>query len=212
MEPLNRPEEGTRIAEARMSFSGNLLIDRQFDDVIAVTGIVNRRIHERGSFVNTLNDYSNAVAREEPFNAAKADTIIRDLYKVRFGESMNETRERLMAREEALFDRENNPAQAERQQAYQSAISAAELVEHGTKMTFHRALSHEAAQLAQELGITHIGAKKLISESYNEIEGQDLHEFGKTLDDKFYRPQIEAEKRQRQASRSPAYSQQPSYS
>lgn len=212
MEPLYRPEEGTRIAEARMSFSGLLLTDRQFDEVIALTGVLHRRIEETGSFKDCLNDYANALARTERFDAVKADTMIRDLYKIRFAETMNETRERLMKREEALFDRKTYAAEHELQKAYQAVMETGQLVEHGTKMTFHRAQAHEATGLARDLGITHTGAKRLMDESFKSIEGADLRVWGKELDERYYRPQIEAEKSQRDANRKQARTQQPSFS
>ncbi len=206
-------DDAKAIAKARNSFAGNLQTDRLFDDFIAVTGMLRRRIEEGGTFIDPLNDLSNAIARNERhINPAKSDTIIRDLFKARFGMTMNKMREDLIAREQALFDRQDNPATAERQKAYQAAVSAGELVQHGTKMTFNRAFASEAAPLAKELGITHIAAKKFIAQSFQEVESRDFFEWGKALDEKYYRPQIEAEKRQRTASRSQAHSQLPSYS
>lgn len=212
MDTMIHPEEGRRIAEARMSFSGNLLTDRQFYDVIAITGILERRISETGMFKDCLNDFTNALARTELFDPMKADTIVRDLFKLRFGMTLNAMRKGFMETEDALFDRRKNPAEAELQKAYQAAVETGQLVEQGTKMTFHRALSHEAALLAHDLGITHNGAKKLMAESFKEIEGRELRDWGKELDEKYYRPQIAAEKKQRSASKPQSRKQQPSYS
>lgn len=212
MEHMFYPEEAQRVAEARMSFAGLPLTDRQFNDVIAITGIIERRIEETGSFFDLLNDQAHTFARNERIRLDKAPSIIRDIFKLRTGATMNEMREGLLAREAVLFDRENNPAEAVRQKAYQAASEAAKLVETGTKINFFRALNHESVQLARDLDITHVGAKKLIEESFEEIEGRKLMEWGKELDEKYYRPQIEAEKKQRAAGKNQSRKQQPSYS
>ncbi|MEO0383208.1 MAG: hypothetical protein AAF234_06590 [Pseudomonadota bacterium] len=207
------PDDAERIAEARNSFSGNLLTDRQFDDFMAATGMMRRRIEEAGSFIEPLNDLANAIARNERYiTPAKADTIIRDLFKIRNnGVTMNALLEGLLDREEALLGRENNPAEAELQKAYQSAKAAGLRVQNGTKITFHRALSEEAASLASDLGITHFGAKSLMAESFENTEGRTLSEWGKELDEKHYRPQIDALKKQRSSSRSRRRTHRPSY-
>ncbi len=212
MENMFTPEEAKRVAEARMSFSGRLLTDRQFNDFIAVTGIIERRIEETGSFVDPLNDYANALARTERFDAVKSGNTIRELFKLRTGLTMNAMREEFLEREAALFDRENNPAEQERQKAYRAGVEAGRMVETGDKITFYRALNHEAVQLAKQLSITHVGARKFIDESFEEIEGRSLSEWGRELDEKYYRPQIESEKKQRATEKRQARKQQPSYS
>ncbi len=191
------PEEIKRIGETRQSFSAILLNDRQFDDVIAITGIMERTIKETGRFQKKLDDYSSAFAASENFNIAKANTIIRDIYKARTGESMKQTLDKLLNKEKALFDRENNPAEAERDQAYRAANEIGQMVEQGNKMTFNRAFAYEASQLATNLGTTDAGAKKLISETFKETENRDFKEWGMELDKTYYRPQIEAEKQDR---------------
>ncbi|MFN3171254.1 MAG: hypothetical protein ACE37E_11235 [Hyphomicrobiales bacterium] len=212
MQDVILPEEAHRIGEARMSFSGLLLTDRQFKDFIALTGIIKGRIEENGSFIEPLNESASFMARSERMGVVKADTTIRNLFQSRYDMTMNTMRDGLLKREKALFDRKVNPAEQERQMAYQAAIEAGGHVQHGTKMTFHRALAHEAARLSHDLGITHVGAKKLMEESFKDFEGGALRAWGKELDEKFYRPQIEAEKRQRESKKSPSRNPQPSYS
>ncbi len=205
-------EEMQRIGEARNSFSGNLLTDRQFDDAMAITGVVERRIKETGTFKECLNDFSNAYARTERFDAMRADSTIRDLFRIRTGVTMNQMRESLMEREAKLFDRKNNPAENELRCAYQAANQAAHKVEEGNKMKFDRAFAYEAAVLATELDITDAGAKKLMRESFQETENRELYDWGKELDDTYYRPQIEMEKRQRREEKSYSRSPEPSMS
>lgn len=212
MNTLFNPEEMKRIGDARESFSGRLLTDRRFEDAIAITGIVERRIKEAGVFKDCLGDFSNAMARSERFDIMKADTILRDLFKIRTGVTMNQMRETLMENEQKLFDRENNPAEAQRQKAYMAANAIGKMVEEGTKMTFGRARAYEASQLATELNISDIGAEKFIGEVFKETENAEFSDWGKELDDKFYRPQIDAEKQQRREEKTYSRSRQPSES
>ena len=212
MDNMYHPKEMERISKGRESFNGRLLSQRQFEDAMAITGVIERRIKETGKFKDCQNDFSNAYARTERFDAMKANSIIRDLFKIRTGVTMNQMREALMEREKALFDREKNPAALEKQKAYMAANEVGKMIKEGDKISFHRAFAYEAAQLATELNITDVGAKKLINESFKETEKREFREWGKELDDKFYRPQIEAEKHQRQQQKTDSRSRQPSYS
>ena len=95
MNVLYNPDEMKRIGEARESFSGRLLSERQFEDAMAITGIIERRIKETGTFKDCLGDFSNALARTERFDIMKADSTLRDLFKIRTGVTMNQMRESL---------------------------------------------------------------------------------------------------------------------
>ena len=212
MNMMFSPDEMKRIGESRESFNGVLQTERQFQDTTAIVGIVKRRIQERGSFTDCLTDFANALARTERFDIMKANSIIRDQFKIITGVTMNQMREALMENEQKLFDRENNSAEAERQKAYMAANEVGRMVKEGTKMTFNRAFAHQAAQLANELNITDVGAKKFIDEVFEETENQPFREYGKELDEKYYRPQIEAEKQQRKQEKSYSRSHQPSHS
>lgn len=181
-----------RLAAARESFSGRLLSDAQFKEAIAITGIIEREIHRSGTFKEKLADYAYAFARTEKFDAAKAETMVRDLYKERVGETMNQTREALAAREQSYGD-------SDRHKAYDHACAVGDMIEHGNKISFNRALSHEADKLARDLGITEVGAKKLMALEFSAIEqGVDFYQWGKDLEERFYRPQIEAERQSRE--------------
>ena len=193
MEHYYTKDEADRVAEARLSFSGRLLTDRQFNDAIAITGIIERRIHEVGKFQDTQNDFANAFARTERFDAMRADGIIRDLFRIRTGVTMKQMMDGLIEKERSLFDRENNHAQTERTQAYEAALDVGDMVETGKLMSANRAYAHVAANLATQLGITHVGAKILMSESFEETENQSLREWMKDLDKDYFKPQIEVE-------------------
>ncbi|HFE37484.1 MAG TPA: hypothetical protein ENK06_03560 [Gammaproteobacteria bacterium] len=190
MNNLFDPKEQIGAAKARESFSGRMLTNRQFDDAMAITGILEREIKATGKFKEKLSDYAVAMARTEKFDVMKSETIIRDLYKARTGETMNQTREKLMEREASL-------TKDQKHGAYKHAKEVGQMIEHGNKMSFHRAYAHVASDFANELGITDVAAKTLMKEALKSVEDKDLYEWGKEQEEKFYRPQIEAEKQQR---------------
>lgn len=188
------PKENERVASARESFSGRLLTDGQFDEAMAVTGIIEREIMRSGAFKEKLGDYAYAFARTENFDAMKAETILRDLFKARTGRSMNQMREELAEREEKL------PKQ-ERSLAIDYARAVGSMIRDGDKINFNRAFAHQASQLAGELRITDAGAKRLMKEEFAAKEDRDLYAWGKELEGQFYKPQIEAEKQDRERAR-----------
>jgi hypothetical protein len=190
----NAPAEQERLQQARASFSGRLLSNPQFDEAVTITRILEREILRSGAFKEKLADYAHAYARTENFDTAKAETILRDLFRSSTGRSMNQLREELVAREEAL------PQEAG-QQALEHALGVGAMIETGDKITFHRAFAHQGEALARSLGITDAAAKRLMREEFQAAEQADLYEWGKHLEEEFYRPQIEAERAEAEARR-----------
>ena len=186
------PKESERVAQARESFSGRLLTDGQFTEAMAITGILENEIRKSGTFKEKLGDYAHAFARTEKFDVVKAETTLRDLFKTRTGQSMNQMREALMEREQELP--ENAPDQAK-----QATRDIRDMIKEGDKMPFYRAYDHQAAALASDLGITNNGAKRLMTETFRSEADGELYDWGKELEDKYYRPQIEAERQERQS-------------
>jgi hypothetical protein len=198
---MNTPQTTTakhddteRISRARESFSGRLLTDAQFGEALSIARIIHREIRKSGSFKDKLGDYANAFARTERFDATKANTIIRDLFRERYGQSMNQMREELSARDKKIGDEL-------RAAAYQSACAIGERIETGDKISFFRAITTEAQSLGAEFGITDAAARRLMAEEFKAVEGTDLDKWGKELEERFYRPQIEAEKAEREQAR-----------
>jgi hypothetical protein len=189
MNLLYDTKEQDRVAEARESFSGRLLSDAQFEEAMAVTGIVEREIRKSGSFKEKLGDYAYAFARTENFDAGKAETVLRDLFRARTDQTMNQMREELAEREAKLGE----PA---RKSAYDFALAVGDMIEKGEKISFNRAFAHLGQELAGQLGITDAGAKRLMREEFKAAEGSELYDWGKELEEKFYRPQIDAERQQ----------------
>lgn len=190
----NQESETERIAVARESFSGRLLSDTQFDEAIAITRIAEGEIHRSGTFKEVLGDYAHAFGRRQKIDAQRAENIIRDLYRERIGETMNQTREALMKREDALTD-------DDRAIGYEHAVRIGERVEHGDKIAFSRAYASEAGAMAGDLGITHSAARKIMAEEFEAAENLPLRDWGKELDFQHFQPQIEAEKQERARNR-----------
>jgi hypothetical protein len=56
--------------------------------------------------------------------------------------------------------------------------------------------------MGAELGITDVAAYSIMTEQFEAVEGQSFRDWGKELDEQFYRPQIVAEKAEREANQS----------
>ncbi|MDJ0630570.1 MAG: hypothetical protein QNJ44_20100 [Rhodobacter sp.] len=91
-----------RIDAARNSFSGKTLTGSQFKEAWALAAILHGEIHKTGSFREKLTDYAHPFARSEKFDALRDEAILRDIYSGRYGQSLNQTREALIAAADAL--------------------------------------------------------------------------------------------------------------
>jgi len=182
------PED--REKASRESFSGRMLTNRLHADFVAVTKIIERGIHDSGTFVDQLGDYSYAIARSQRFNATKAETILRDLFRERTGQTMNQLREQLVQREESL-----TPTEKSRGLIFGAEIAG--IVEVGDKLTFNRVLAEQAERYGDELGITHAKARGIIAEAFEAVEDSSIYDWGKELDKRFFQAQVDAQKAER---------------
>ena len=203
MDVTYNPKEMQRVLAARDSYSGRLLSDPHFDEAMMITKIIENEIQSSGRFTEKLNDYSAAYARtKKNLSIVQAETIIRDLYKERTGLSMKQTLD-------AYQQREKNLTAEQRRAAYGYAEEVGSMIEHGNKVSFHRAFSSQAKSYALDLNITDLGAKRIMSEQFEAVRGEKLYDWGKAKEVAHYRPQIEAEKQQRQAQRTQKRAYQP---
>ncbi|MCF6200382.1 MAG: hypothetical protein L3J67_13535 [Hyphomicrobiaceae bacterium] len=184
----------TRQNEARTSFTGKRLTASQFDESWAVAGIIEREIHNSGSFREKLTDYSHAFSRSEKFDQMNGETIIRDIFKSRTGQTMNQMREGLMEREATLRDTGQD-------QALHHARSIKGMIKDGETMPFYRAYDHAAVQMAQQHNITETGAKTLMKDAFAHAEDRELYEASKELEQQYHTPKREAERVARQTNR-----------
>ena len=75
------------------------------------------------------------------------------------------------------------------------------MIEQGDKISFHRAFSHQAKDYATKLNITDLGAKRIMSEQFEAVQGEKLYDWGMAKEKQFYRPQIEAERQARASAK-----------
>lgn len=183
-----------KLSDARNSFTGKTLTASQFDESWAIAGIMEREIRKTGSFREKLTDYSHAFARSEKFDQMKGETILRDMFKSRYGVTMNAMREGLMEREKIMAD-------SSHEGALEQAQSIAGMIKDGDTMPFYRAYDHAAVSMAQKHNITESGAKTLMKEAFVKVEGRDLYEASKEVEKEFHEPARVAEQAARQATK-----------
>ena len=204
MDILYDPKEMQRVSSARESYSGRLMSDPDFDEAMLITCIMEKEIQKTGQFAEKLNEYSAAYAHtRKNLSVIKAEKIIRDLFKERTGMWMNDMREVFVKREENLTD-------IQKRAAFPYAQEIGAMIEKGDKISFHRAFSHQAKSCATELNITDLGAKRIMSAQFEAVKGEKLYDWGKDHETRFYKPQIEAEKQERNAQK--AQKNTPEYS
>lgn len=183
-------KEKDRLAAARECFSAKLLTDPQFEEVLAIVGIIGREIRKTGAFKGKLGDYAYAFSRTEKMDVARAETIIRDVFKAYTGMSMNAMRQ-------MLADREDKLTEEQKSGAYEYALEVGRMIEDGDKMSFNRAFAFQGQGLARDIGITDAAARRLMKEAFKATEGSEFYDWGKALEEQFYRPQVEADKHRR---------------
>lgn len=187
----------TAVADARGSFSGRGLTDSQFHEAWAITTILDRHIHQSGSFREKLTDYAHAFARNDRFDAMRGESILRDIYTARFGRSLNQTREALMAAETAL------PEHAQTR-ALECAEAIGDMIQQPPTQPFYQAYDRAAVTLSNEFGITQAGAKALMKDAYARRHQTDLYEAGKALEEAYHKPVRAAEIAARKAEQLPS--------
>ncbi len=195
MSDVKQQGNATAIETARKSYTGKRLTQSQFDESWAITGIMAREIKRSGSFKDRLGDYASAFARSEKFDALKGETIIRDQFKARYGQSMNALRQDLQ-------NREANLTQGEKSMGLHAAINVGTRIADGDTMPFYRAYDQEAVKLSTSLNITEAGAKSLMKEEYKAHQGRDLYADCKEVEKQYHLPKVEAQRRQQKAARS----------
>jgi hypothetical protein len=176
--------EPKKIYDLRNGETGNTLTNSQYGEAWAITEIMRDTIQKTGRFADKLTDYTFALSRTERFGQIKGETIVRDLFKERFGQTMNQMREELMERESNLPDN-----------AHELALDQAKRVEpmirDGDTMPFYRAYDHAAHTVSEHFYITENAAKSLMKDAFREAEGSELYDAGKAWEKEFHMPKRE---------------------
>ena len=185
------------ILNVRDSYIAKTLTESQCDIAADVASIINRHIQKTGSFREALTDYAHAFARSEKFDAMKGEVIIRDVYTAQFGHTMNTARE-------ALLKNEKNLPETAREQAIDAARRTLDSIAQSETEPFYRAYDREGRSLARTLNITESAAKHLMVENYRVIEGRELYETGKELEQQHHKPKVDEARQEREKARSQA--------
>ena len=179
-----------RIKQIRTSETGRTLTTSQFSEAWSIAGIMHHTIRKTGTFRDKLTDYSHAFAREERFDALLGENTVRKIFAERYGETMNDMRERLAANYEQLPD-------SGRAMALEVAKTIEPMIKQGETMPFYMAYDRSGRQLAKSLDITENGAKELMKDTYRETTGKDLYETCKAVEKAHYRaPQNDVQPKQ----------------
>jgi hypothetical protein len=194
-------DKQTRIQAARDSFSGKGLTEAQFAEAWAISGIIKGEINRSGSFHEKLTAY----ARNERFDAMRAENILRDVYKGRMGETTNQTREALLKQDRLLPDAAHN-------RILTHTDSIASMIQEGETRPFYQAYDAAAVNLSRELGITQNSAKAMMKDTFQSQYGRDLYNAGKELEAAYHKPVREAEIAERKAEQLQSRSRGRSYS
>ncbi len=194
METSTTEKPADAIQAARQTPTGKRLTEAQFDESWSVAGIMEREIKRSGAFKDKLGDYANAFARSEKFDALRAEAIIRDQFKARYGQTMNAMRQDLKTREADL-------TQSERNMVMRAALNVGTTIAEGETMPFYLAYDKEAVKLSKSLNITEAGAKSLMKEEYKAHQGRDLYADCKEVEKQYHLPKVEAQKQQQKAAR-----------
>lgn len=184
-----------KLYEARNGFTGKTLTNAQFDDAWAIGEIMLRSIEKNGSFIEKLADYSHAFARSEKFDQMRAETILRDIFRDRYGRTMNQMREELK-------ERGDNLPEGARSIALGEARRIEHMISRGETRPFYRAFDSAAHMIADQLNITESRAKELMKSVYQDVEGRDLYETGKAWEKQYHEPVREAARQEHEAGRS----------
>ncbi|EFO34056.1 conserved hypothetical protein [Roseibium sp. TrichSKD4] len=200
MNSIFEPIDVGMVADARNIYSARLLTDPQFEEFVSICAILNREIHRTGSFIEKLGIYAFVISlTQKGISANRAETIIRDLFKALFGQTLDQLRQRLLKTAEELDDESIAMGVPYAYEVLQMIEGDPEPGNDPDPMPFHRAYAHQAAVMATQLSITDVAAKKIISEEFKTLEGRDFYEEGKQFEDRFYQPKIRADKHRRDA-------------
>lgn len=189
------------IENARQSITGQKLVRSQFNEGMAITSIIEQNILKRSSFTKKLELYSRSFADSERMNVLQAENTIRDLFKARFGKSMNQMRE-------DIINRENTLPLESKEIALKHAKTIEPMIRDGKTMPFYQAYDRSGRNLAKELKISETGAKDFMKEAFHEDTGKELYDWGKDLEARYHTPVKEAERAERNHQRNNGRSEQ----
>lgn len=180
MNQMQSDEPQTR-DKARASFQGARLTDAQFDEAWNIVGTLHRETQRSGSFIKKLTDYAHTFAGRDKIDASREETVLRDIYYERFGQSISKTREGLAERERLLRE-------ARGSEALNYARQTLGLIQDGETMPHYLASDRTAVAMARQHGISEVGAKKVMAEAFEAADGKPFYETCKEFEALYHRP------------------------
>lgn len=194
--------DATAATNVRESFTGQSLTESQIEESSAIAGILRGKIRKSGKFIKPLTKYSEAFASDNKFDVLRAETIIRDVFKALYGQTMNQMRVDLAEREAIIRETGED-------QALHHARSIGTKISEGETMPRYRAFDEAAREMAQQHSITEVGAMDMMKDAFAKAEGRDLFNYCKELEQQFHVPKREAEYATRQKTRKQSQSRAP---
>jgi len=155
---------------ARQSYSGQRLSARHFEDVYAITGIIERDITHDASFYQSRENYAFAFSKGLKLTPSQCENIIGDVFKARFGKTMNQMREDYIKRDEEIAQ----------DQALPYAEKLKTLIQDG--QSFYKAQDIIASEMTHALGITSKRSKALMKDAHQQAHGMELYDVSKELE------------------------------
>ena len=173
------------------SYTAARLLDGEMEDAKAICGIIARDIRKTGSFFEARENYAFAYSKGKKINPDQAQSVLNDIFKAQHGQSMNQMREALIAKDQTVMPDQALP--------YVQQITS--LIQAGDTMPFYKALDQAAGEMANDLGITQKRAKTLMSDAHAQSQGRKLYDVGKELEATYHTPVAEAQKARRALDR-----------
>lgn len=175
---------------ARQSHTGQRLTEAEFKDAYAIVGVIDRDIRKTGSFYETRENYAFAYSKGKKISPDQAQGILNDIYKARFGQSMNQTREALNSQATKVTAEDAAPY----------AQKVGQLIQEGETMPFYKALDQAAGEMSQTLSITEKHAKALMKEAHAAQTDKPLYDVGKELEAAYHVPAMAKKQAQKPES------------
>lgn len=192
--------DATIMHNARNSFTGKSLTESKFVEARATAEIIHCGIRRNGNFIEKLTDQAREFSRDERFDAMRGETILRDIFKSLYGQTMNQLREELLQRQANLLE-DTNTARDVKSLALEHAESIEALIRDGETMPFYKAYDQAGHVMAKSLSITETGAKEIMKTAFAEAHGKDLYETGKAWEKTYHEPVREAARQERAAQK-----------
>lgn len=162
---------------ARQSYSGQRLSARHFEDVYAITGIIERDITHDASFYQSRENYAFAFSKGLKLTPSQCENIIGDVFKARFGKTMNQMRGDYIKRDE----------EAAQDQVLPYAEKLKTLIQDG--QPFYKAQDIIASEMTHALGMTSKRSKALMKDAHQQAHGTELYDVSKELESAYQEAQ-----------------------